>query len=82
MATRYHSLVIESESIAGEFVQSAWTDDGVCMGIRWTGNGSSLEGVQFHPESILSPQGQILMDNFLHVTKQNTKLGADSANGC
>jgi anthranilate/para-aminobenzoate synthase component II len=30
-------------------------------------------GVQFHPESILSPQGQILMDNFLNVTKQNTK---------
>ncbi|MBT4583990.1 MAG: aminodeoxychorismate/anthranilate synthase component II [Phycisphaerae bacterium] len=65
MATRYHSLVVEPESIAKEFVQSAWTDDGVCMGIRWTGNGSSLEGVQFHPESFMTDAGPALLANFL-----------------
>jgi len=65
-ATRYHSLVIEPESLPAELDVSAWTYDGdekVIMGVRhkeWF-----LEGVQFHPESILTAQGKPLLANFL-----------------
>lgn len=65
-ATRYHSLVIEPESLPAELDVSAWTFDGdekVIMGVRhkeWF-----LEGVQFHPESILTAQGKPLLANFL-----------------
>ncbi len=65
VATRYHSLVIDPETITDEFVQSAWTEDGLCMGIRWTGEGSPLEGVQFHPESFMTLAGPQLLANFL-----------------
>ena len=65
VATRYHSLVIDSETITDEFVQSAWTEDGLCMGIRWIGEGSPLEGVQFHPESFMTLAGPQLLANFL-----------------
>ena len=64
-ATRYHSLVIDPETITGDFVQSAWTADGICMGIRWTGEGEPLEGVQFHPESFMTVVGPELLANFL-----------------
>ena len=64
-ATRYHSLVIDPETITDEFVQSAWTEDGICMGIRWIGEGSPLEGVQFHPESFMTLAGPQLLANFL-----------------
>jgi anthranilate synthase/aminodeoxychorismate synthase-like glutamine amidotransferase len=65
-ATRYHSLVVEVDSITDEFTMSAWTDDGICMGIRWNGTGAPLEGVQFHPESFLTTIGPQLLTNFLH----------------
>ena len=65
-ATRYHSLVVEVDSITDEFTMSAWTEDGFCMGIRWNGTGSPLEGVQFHPESFLTKIGPQLLTNFLH----------------
>jgi anthranilate synthase/aminodeoxychorismate synthase-like glutamine amidotransferase len=65
-ATRYHSLVVEIDSITDEFTMSAWTDDGICMGIRWNGTGAPLEGVQFHPESFLTTIGPQLLTNFLH----------------
>ena len=68
VATRYHSLIVEPDSIADEFVQSAWTDDGICMGIRWAGEGALLEGVQFHPESFMTLQGPALLENFLAAT--------------
>ncbi len=64
-ATRYHSLVVEPESIPSNFSMSAWTDDGVCMGLRWSGEGAMLEGVQFHPESFLTEEGPLLIRNFL-----------------
>jgi anthranilate synthase/aminodeoxychorismate synthase-like glutamine amidotransferase len=64
-ATRYHSLVVDSETIADEFTINAWTQDGVCMGIRWTGDGALLQGVQFHPESFLTLDGPRLLSNFL-----------------
>jgi anthranilate/para-aminobenzoate synthase component II len=44
---------------------SAWTDDGICMGIRWNGEGPMLEGLQFHPESFLTTHGPELLANFL-----------------
>jgi anthranilate synthase component 2 len=64
-ATRYHSLVVEPDSITDDFVQSAWTEDGICMGIRWNGQGAPLEGVQFHPESFMTSSGPALLTNFL-----------------
>lgn len=66
-ATRYHSLVVEVDSISDDFTMSAWTDDGICMGIRWNGTGAMLEGVQFHPESFLTTIGPQLLTNFLRV---------------
>ncbi len=62
-ATRYHSLVIERETLSDEFEVTAWTDQNELMGIRhkqWP-----LEGVQFHPESFLTDEGPKLLKNFL-----------------
>ncbi|MBC8201792.1 MAG: aminodeoxychorismate/anthranilate synthase component II [Planctomycetes bacterium] len=65
-ATRYHSLVVEPDSLPEEFIMSAWTEDGICMGLRWEGEGAMLEGVQFHPESFLTLEGPNVLRNFLH----------------
>ena len=46
---------------------SAWTEDRVCMGIRWSGEGEPLDGVQFHPESFLTTCGPTLLANFLQI---------------
>ena len=62
-ATRYHSLVIERESLPAELEVTAWTDDGEIMGVRH--RTLAIEGVQFHPESILTEQGHELLGNFL-----------------
>jgi anthranilate synthase component II len=62
-ATRYHSLVIERESLPAELEITAWTDDGEIMGVRHKSH--ALEGVQFHPESILTEHGHALLANFL-----------------
>ena len=62
--TRYHSLVIDPSTLPDGFEVTAWSDTQEIMGIRhreW-----DLEGVQFHPESILSEQGHALLANFLH----------------
>ena len=67
-ATRYHSLVVDPVTITDEFVQSAWTEDGVCMGLRWKGEGAPLEGVQFHPESFMTTSGPLLLANFINMT--------------
>lgn len=64
-ATRYHSLVIECDSIPENFCMNAWTEDGMCMGIRRIGEGAPLEGVQFHPESFLTANGPEVLGNFL-----------------
>lgn len=63
VATRYHSLIIERESLPKELEISAWTDDGVIMGVRH--RSLPVEGVQFHPESILTSCGKQLLANFL-----------------
>ena len=63
VATRYHSLIVERESIPAELEVSAWTDDGIVMGLRH--RALAVEGVQFHPESILTEPGKRLLGNFL-----------------
>ena len=62
-ATRYHSLVIERESLPDCLEITAWTDDGEIMGVRHTT--LAVEGVQFHPESILTEHGHAMLANFL-----------------
>ena len=62
-ATRYHSLVVERESVPACLEITAWTDDGEIMGLRH--KESEVEGVQFHPESILTEHGHALLKNFL-----------------
>ena len=63
IATRYHSLVVERDSLPDCLEVSAWTDDGVIMGLRHREH--PTEGVQFHPESILTTEGKKLLKNFL-----------------
>jgi anthranilate synthase component 2 len=66
-ATRYHSLVLERASLPPELPVTAWTADGTIMGIRHAT--LPLEGVQFHPESILTVHGRDLISNFLARTR-------------
>ncbi len=61
--TRYHSLLIDPDTLPDCFEVTAWTDKQEIMGIRH--RSLDLEGVQFHPESILSEQGHALLANFL-----------------
>ena len=63
IATRYHSLVIEKQTLPNCFDITAWTDDNEIMGIKH--KELAIEGVQFHPESILSEHGHDLLKNFL-----------------
>jgi anthranilate synthase component 2/para-aminobenzoate synthetase component 2 len=62
-ATRYHSLVIRRETLPDCLEVTAWTDTGEIMGVRH--KGVVIEGVQFHPESILTKAGKDLLRNFL-----------------
>lgn len=64
---RYHSLAIERASCPAELAITAWTDDGEIMGVRHTGLAEAVrvEGVQFHPESILTEHGHAMLRNFL-----------------
>ena len=63
-AMRYHSLVIDPTSLPAELVVSARTNDGVIMAVRH--KSLAVEGVQFHPESILNEEGKKILKNFLH----------------
>jgi len=62
-ATRYHSLAVRRDSIPPCLEVSAWTESGLVMGIRH--RDLPVEGVQFHPESIMTPAGKSLLRNFL-----------------
>ena len=62
-ATRYHSLVIERKTIPDCLEITAWTDDGEIMGVKH--KTLAVEGVQFHPESVLTEHGHDLLNNFL-----------------
>ena len=63
---RYHSLAIERSSCPAELEVTAWTDDGEIMGVRH--RSLPTEGVQFHPESILTEHGHALLNNFLKMS--------------
>lgn len=62
-AGRYHSLIAEPQSITGVLEITARTTEGEVMGVRH--KALPIEGVQFHPESVLTPDGPLLMENFL-----------------
>ncbi len=63
-ATRYHSLVIEPESLPGCLEVTAWTEEGEIMGVRHRTR--AVEGVQFHPESVFTEHGHRMLQNFLN----------------
>ncbi|SFB80033.1 anthranilate synthase component II [Tropicimonas isoalkanivorans] len=67
LATRYHSLVVERESLPDCLEVSAWLEDGTIMGLRH--RDLPIEGVQFHPESIRSEHGHRMLRNFLEHVK-------------
>ncbi|MBN1961332.1 MAG: aminodeoxychorismate/anthranilate synthase component II [Deltaproteobacteria bacterium] len=63
IAGRYHSLVVEQKSLPKELVVTAWTFEKEIMGLRH--RKFDIEGVQFHPESVLTPEGKQLLSNWL-----------------
>lgn len=67
-ATRYHSLIVERESLPDCFELTAWTPEGEIMGIKHREH--ETWGVQFHPESVLTRQGMRLIGNFLTLCRQ------------
>lgn len=67
-ATRYHSLLIEKDSLPDVFEVSAWTDEGEIMGIRHKEH--LMEGVQYHPESILTRHGKDILRNFINLARE------------
>ena len=70
-ATRYHSLVVEKDSMPDCLEVSAWTEEGEVMGIRH--REYPVEGVQFHPESILTHEGQRILRNFVTMATNNLR---------
>ena len=69
-ATRYHSLVVDRSTLPDELEITAVTDDGLIMGLRH--RELMVEGVQFHPESVLTHEGHRLVNNFLRRCRQGT----------
>lgn len=78
VATRYHSLIIERETLPEELEISAWTAEGEIMGVRH--RSLPLEGVQFHPESILTSEGPRLLANFLRLIDHRAAASLSGAN--
>lgn len=76
-ATRYHSLVVEPESFPNHLEITARTDDGVIMGLRH--RALPIEGVQFHPESVLTAGGHRLLANWLATTGWQAELPPEPA---
>jgi para-aminobenzoate synthetase component II len=66
-ATRYHSLIVKKETLPDCLEVSAWTDEGEIMGLRH--KEYAVEGVQFHPESIMTSSGKMLLRNFIDNSK-------------
>ena len=70
-ATRYHSLIVERESLPDCLEITAWTNDGIIMGMQH--KELPIHGVQFHPESIASEHGHDILRNFLQLAGMNTR---------
>jgi anthranilate synthase component 2 len=78
-AGRYHSLVVEKETLPACLEVTSWTAEGEIMGLRHAT--LDVEGVQFHPESILTPQGKRLLANFLARLRPTASVTAGGASG-
>ena len=77
-ATRYHSLIVERETLSPELEVTAWTAEGEIMGLRH--RTQPVEGVQFHPESFLTEHGHAMLRNFLNrLPEQGRKAHAEAA---
>jgi anthranilate synthase/aminodeoxychorismate synthase-like glutamine amidotransferase len=70
-ATRYHSLLVDRETLPDSFEISAWTEEGEIMGIRHKEH--LMEGVQFHPESILTKYGKDILRNFVSIAEKKKR---------
>jgi len=70
-ATRYHSLIVEKETLPACFEVTAWTEEGEIMGIRH--KDYPIEGVQYHPESIMTEQGKKLLRQFIDLYVEGAK---------
>jgi len=80
MAIRYHSLVSDKDSLPDCLEVSAWTEDGEIMGLRH--RRYKVEGVQFHPESILTESGGNIIKNFIRNNKEMEELNNDQRKYC
>jgi len=78
-ATRYNSLVVSRDDLPPVLVASAWTDEGELMALRH--RELAIVGVQFHPESILSEEGDRLFDNWLMQVRERRTLGLSDVDG-
>lgn len=76
-ATRYHSLIVERATLPPCLEITAWTEEGEIMGLRHRER--PIEGVQFHPESILTPLGMRLLDTWLEVVRASRERRAELA---
>lgn len=74
LATRYHSLIVERASLPSSLEVSAWTDEGEIMALRHREH--AVEGVQFHPESILTLEGKTILGNWLRLLGTSKKEAA------
>ena len=76
VATRYHSLEVRCGSLSDEIQETAWSEDGTLMGLRHREH--PYWGVQFHPESILTVEGPLLLRNFLEICEARLGQGGQS----
>ena len=74
LATRYHSLVVDRDTLPASLEVTAWLEDGTIMGLRH--REMPIEGVQFHPESIASEHGHQLLKNFLDAARSGARVPA------
>lgn len=74
VATRYHSLIVQRATLPECLVPTAWTEDGIIMGLRHTD--LPIYGVQFHPESIATSHGHEILANFLRLAQVKTAVAA------